>query len=1149
MSNDRRHSDNFNSFNFSSSRATPKESRPRPRHSDRSRSPQRDRYPSGRYDRNEGEQHESERSGYDSYKPGQSPSRDMIPAPVRKSSTSSPFSTQIPSPLNDSWRQTSVRSPSDSSPYRQPDRPVISRTNTASSEQPSRSPEVGSSILGRAAKADEERKQREEEAKIYKAKAAQQKAVVPEQNSSTMEIVPPSRAPVESTGLSWKDKAEATEGGPTQDAASSTNSNSFAKAQLFVDSMGNVIDEMSELSSLKSRVKKCKAKLDRAVAEFEKSKDHHEKFPAIKDPQVQAKKAVDREYRKAVKELEQKEASLRQVAIQVTEKALPSILGSSSTQEHQQTKDRIDTVEKTCEKTCQKFENLLREQKAYFEAQQLKANQQWERSQKELKEGIRLLQAEIAKERPRTDKLFSRQNEFATITQNVSRELGLAKETIARFDVPKDLTQQLQKLNVLDQLRADIKACDTRSAITETGLTTLTATVTDVTHSVGTLDRTSKARDNVAQTLTEEQNKLRGTISEIDNRVKAVEDNTALERLEDRMSGLERAAPPATTSQSAGDQGNIERQLKALEAQLHPVTSHLSSFKEMEGFKTKVNKLDSTLSNAMDRISKVEEQAKVLEGVQKTESTDAKHTSPDFTALETRLAGSGAPNPSIENRISALEQERKRQTGLAGQSSVTAEEFNSLSNQVLQLNSAVASVEGDIASLVESTGGTVETYVNHHLQPIMNRVFTVESSLQTLENSRGSLQASLKTLQDSSVSLQASFKTLEDSYASIQTSIKASQESRLAIDNQIQSQNRTISDAKSSMVGAAAGSAIEIIRSQNMYAPASLDEKFTTALHQLSTNLMEHVEAQSLATGNLQYRMDNLNTGELHRAIVDNVGQAFPNLRNFDMAVQNLNSQMSTAGINMRAIQTQIAELQESRQAPAPAPAPTPSPAPASRQDDAIVKALRAEVDAHTLDLHRLKKLDKDIATISASLAGANKAIGELTEELAGRVFDLQSSGEDLDGKLGSLSDKVKGIDEKVDGVIQKQQQQQQQPSRAPSAMPRATFSNSRQTSTSTSTHRQPSVASTNRQPSVSSDTSSVLGKRKVQQMNGTGGSGAESPRKPTNGFKHGGENVRGSPNSKRPRRNKVEDDPEMDPDYEEGDPQPGISADEDEDE
>merc|ERR1712225_85601 len=142
-----------------------------------------------------------------------------------------------------------------------------------------------------------------------------------------------------------------------------------------------------------------------------------------------------------------------------------------------------------------------------------------------------------------------------------------------------------------------------------------------------------------------------------------------------------------------------------------------------------------------------------------------------------------------------------------------------------------------------------------------------------------------------------------------------------------------------------------------------------------------------------------------------------------------------------------------------------------------------------------------------------------------------------------------------VDSVVQKQQQLQQQSSRAPSAMPRAAFnptpiSHSRQTSTSTTTHRQPSVASTNRQPSVSSDTSSILGKRKAaQHTNGTGGSGAGSPRKPTNGIKHGSENIRGSQNAKRPRRNKIEDDPEMDPDYEEGDPQPGISADENEDE
>lgn len=1137
MSNDRRHSDNSNSFSFNSSRATPKEARPRATHNDRSRSPQRDRFSSGRYDRSEGERYETERSGYDSYKPGQSPSNDMIPAPVRTSSITSPFSPQIPSLLNDSQLPNSVRSPSNSSPYRQPDRPVVSRTNTASSEQPSRPPP-----------------EREEEAKIYKAKAAQQKAITYKQNSSTMEIVPSSRAPVETTEPSWKDKAEAAEAGPTQDSASSMINNVSTKAQLFVDSMGSIIDEISGLSSVKSRANKCKQKLDKAVAEFEKSKDHHEKFPSIKDPQVQAKKAADREYKKAVKELEQKEASLRQLAVQITEKALPSILGSSSTEEQQQTKGRLDTVEQTC----QKFENLLKEQKAYFDAQQRKSNQQWEQMHKGLQEEVRVLQAEVAKERPRTDKLFSRQNEFAMATQNVSKELGLAKEAIAAFDVPKDLNQKLQNLDSLDQLRSDIKACDKRSASTETGLTSLTATVTSLTHSVDTLDRTSKARDNMAQTLTEAQNKLRETISKVDNKVNAMAEETTSKILEDRVTQLETAASSSAAKiQQWDDPTTILHKLSALEGQLHNTSSKSPKAEEFEDLMTKVNNLDTTLSTSMDRVTKVEDQAKALEDGQKTWLISTKQTSSDLATFEARLAAmelkqthhAARPDPSIISRISVLEHERKRQTpptaATSAQLSITAEEFNDLSNQVLQLNSAVLDVHADINELVKHTGETVKDCVASELQLVKNRVNTVESSLKTLEGSSGPLQAS--------------FKTLEDSYASIQTAIKSLQASRKSIDEQMQYQNRAIdhrlqnqdkaiSDAKNGMVDEAAGSAADIIRSQNLFAPAEV----MTTLNQLSNDL----EAQSQITGNLNHRMDNLNTGELHRAIMDSVGQVFPNLRNFDMAVQNLNSQMSTAGINMRALQTQIAELQESKKAPVPAAAASPTPT--SRQDEAIVKALRAEVDAHTLDLHRLKKLEKlekDIATLSGSLAGANNSIKELSVELATRVFEIKSSGEDLDGKLGGLGDKVKGIEKKVDSVVQKQQQLQQQSSRAPSAMPRAAFnptpiSHSRQTSTSTTTHRQPSVASTNRQPSVSSDTSSILGKRKAaQHTNGTGGSGAGSPRKPTNGIKHGSENIRGSQNAKRPRRNKIEDDPEMDPDYEEGDPQPGISADENEDE
>ncbi|KAK0122418.1 hypothetical protein ONS95_010654 [Cadophora gregata] len=1087
MSNDRRHLDNLSAYNFNSTRATPKESRPRARQNDRSRSPQRDRFPSGRYDRVEG--------------------------------------------------GSGVRSPSDSSPYRQSDRPAVARTNSASLEQPLRAAEAGISILGRAAKAEEERKQREEQAKLYKAKAAMQKAAVSEQGSSTIEVAAPAMASVDRAGatdLARHDEAKRAESALVQHTALSTKNDVLLGSQPFVDSIGDILVEVSELCSAKSLVEKSKARLNKAVAEFDKSKENHERWPSIKDPQVQAKKTADREHKKAVKESEQKEASLRRAAEQVAEKVLPSILGSS-TQELQQTRDRLNTVEGKCESSHRILDDRLQEQKAYFDAQHLKSNDLNEKIQKELKEEIRVLRAEFTRERSRTEKLFSMQSEFATTIQNLSEDLKLAKETIARFSqaVPPDLTEQLRKISGLDQLRSEVKAYDGRSSRTEAGMTNLTATVNNLTHSVGALDRTSKARDNVAQTLSEEQNDLRRTITQIDDRVKVVEDNAALKKVENRISSLERTAYQSAAANK--DHDAVKQQLVALEATLRPVVSRSSNIEEIDGLKIKLNGLESSVTSATDRIAKVEEQTKAWEGVQKTSSTQKNRNSPDLTALEIRLAAieqkpqSGTPDPSIGDRILALERERRLQAPLA-QSSVTVADFSHLSNQVDQLKNDMAE---DIAALVDSTGSTVETLVNHHLQPIMERVSTVESSLQSLEDSNGSVQASFKILEESNASIQSSVKTLNDSYAPMQSYVQTLQKS---VDEQFQRQNKAISDA----VGAAAGRAIEVIRSQNLYAPASLDAKFATTIQEISTHLDKYIEAQSQITDSLQFRMDNMNTGELHRAMVDSIGQTFPNLRNHDMTLQSLNSQMSTIGIKLRAIQTEFSELKESRQAPAPAPAPAPavSPAPASRQDDGMLKALRTDVDTHTLDLHRLKKLlEKDVATMSAttsaSLAGAHQAISDLTEELARRCFELQTSDEDLDGKIHSLNDKIEGIDKKVDGVIHKQQQ----PSRAPSAIPRTTFAGSRQAS-----------AQTNRQASVSSDASSVLRKRKAQDLNGNGGP-AVSPRKPTNGFRHSSESARGSPNAKRPRRNKLDDDPEMDPDYEEGDPQPGISADEDEDE
>ncbi|KAG4437334.1 hypothetical protein IFR05_007186 [Cadophora sp. M221] len=1085
----------------------------------------------------------------------------MIPAPVRTFSSDSTFSPQIASTINESRLSSSVRSPSDTSPYRPSDRTVPSRIRTAS-DPPTRPPEVGIKILGLAAKADEERKQREEAAKRYMAKVARQKGNAIFEDVNTMEMThgsAPSEALVDSTGLSWKDKAEATKAtisNQENSIAVSANDPFLTMAQLLAQSIKKIIDEVTEVSSLKYRRNTAAAKLGKAKAEFDKSRDHHEKFPSIKETQINAKKVAEKEYKKANHQLELKDSSLQQLAVQVAEKIIPSILGGlGNSQEQQKTHDRFNALESTC----QKYDQLLRDQKSYLEEQMKAAAQESERKYKAMAEDLRMLQEEVASQKSRQDRFFQRQNEFAISRQNMSNELGVVKEDVAalaKIQIPSNLNQQLQKLSEVDQLRANVETINERSTTTESGFTDLTTNLNTLSNSVCTLQKTIEARNVVAQNLTQEQDKLRGTVSGIDSRIGAVEgkllDTKELDVLKQRMRRVE-TAPTLPVAKPTMDPA-VVAQLASLEEEIKSMSSRLAKLEDHNGvhsLKTTVDELGTTLATTVSRLTKVEKQANTLESVQKKVKPQAQQpTAPSVAAFESRLAAVEelhyleAPSSSIEHRISALEKQREQQPRQTTRPDET-EPAKNLSEQVIKLQEDFVSLQSSVDDMLTLTGETVTEVVREELKHIKPRLSALEVSL----------------------------KTIEESQESIQTSVNSLQESQLHSADQIRSQNQVILEAKNSMVGAAAGNAIDIIRSQNLFAPASLDAKFTSSLNSVSASLMEHIEAHSQATGNLQHRMDNLNTSDVLVAMVDNINQTYPSLRSSEMTLQNHSSQLSTFDLRIKALQKTVEEVRESKEAPVPVASTSPAP---PKQDDGALKRMRIELDELSKDTIRLQRLERDVTAFkgetSTVLAGINQQNTLLGEELAATLFEFKNLDEDLGSKfndltenfntlnekvegmdedLGSkfnnlteqvntLNEKVVGMEKQVDNVTQKQQQPTTATSRAqPATITRRVFQSPAaiHPRPPTSTTRRSST-STNRQPSIASDTTSTAGKRKFQQANGKNPS---SPRR-ANGVR------RGSPTPKRARKTKFDDDSDQDPDYEdEGDPQTGISADEDE--
>ncbi|KAL2066684.1 hypothetical protein VTL71DRAFT_2756 [Oculimacula yallundae] len=1031
----------FNSFKFTSQHATPRESRTR----------------------NEGENrgsHKERGGGYDSYKPGQPPSKDMIPAPVRTASTGSPFSPQHPSSLNDSRRPGIARSPSNSSPNHLPNRAISSRTN--STDQPIRNPE------------------REEEARRYnnsRAAAQNNAKVAPKTDAPMAPAAAPSDVSVEQP--SWKEKAQAIEV-PSSEQGSNDSTLTLKLAEV----LRTMVNEVTEVSSLKTRRNNAKAKLTKAQAEFEKTESYHSGFPSIKETQARAKKVAEQDFKKADEQLDAKDASLDQLALRVAEQIIPSIIGgSTANQQQKEMQDRITSLEKMC----QNYHELLEGHKTFLDSQQ-EANhatsESWERRLKAVTEDVRSFKSESAKE----NKLLLRQNDFEDLIHPVAERVVELSNTISA--IPSNLAQQLTRIQDLDKLQTKVEDLETSSQASLADLNTIVGTLDS---SVSSLHECCKAGSGASKTLAQEHVKLRDNVTAFNERVARVEFKLQEAELAKQNAKADIATKHTSDLANAGPLASLEEKFETLASRLSALEGGAIQLQAT------VEELSNTLLNDTSRLEKKIDQASTLEAGQKSIIAS------DFTAIKNRLAivesqRQATPNPSVEN------------TNTSNGNSASGDDlYRLLSSDIAQLKAGLEGQKTDLDSLVEMTGDTIKEIVKSNIDPFIPRLDAIEATTNTM---RGSL---------------------------------------MTVENQVKGHYQAILDVKNNLVGAAAHSAIDIIKSQNLFAPANLDEKFTNSLAAVNKTALEHIEAHSLAIGGVQHRMDNLTTGDVHAAIVNTFHTTYPSLRNSEQIFRDHASKLILLDSRIGDIQKRVEE--QSKQAPAPVTAPS-VPAPLT-EDDAIVTSIRSELNNLTQDVAKLQRSDVTFVTdledlkeqTSTDLAEIKRETVTLSEEVATNIFELKSAIAATDRNVTGFSGKVREFEKRVEGVVSRQTDIEKKVES--SRQQRATS----QVLSSVKTTITPGAFNGKlRAPSVASDasgSSKTSMKRGRSDTTGNGmkaptGNGPFSPRK-ANGLKNNGR-PSGSPNPKRPKRSRTknDDDSDQDPDFE-GEANQGISTDEDE--
>lgn len=841
------------------------------------------------------------------------------------------------------------------------------------------------------------------------------------------------------------------------------------------DIFAQIVDAAMEMSTLNLEKSKRRSVAERRNADWEKSKKNHDKFPAIQEAQLSAREEAERSYSAASKKLEKTNESSKQLLRRIASEALPQLLigVSSNIGALPQTQQHIKTLESRCqgfEQTFNKMKEFMEKLQKDNDAQTLKyaeleskiAAQQkisLERTEKHA-ENIKN-QAEMAKKldlqqkatevksaevEKKSDDLVikhaSLENRMSSdqsqcnrdreklegvveLSQSIQTQLVQAKRDMTDLvnnSVPSDLLQQLRKLSQISVLRADLGRTSERSSENKESIKALDASLFKVTKSSAGLIQSHA-------TLIESQNAFHELLGALTSRVKKLENPDPLQdnvkiRLEEveydllkervRKLELDKTSPvPAHKPLPTPVDTSVIKRLTA-------------TFDARNGSRTSSPTLESRITPRLNFSSPtLESRLRSLEEVQ----------------------GNTAPSQVVEMRLSALES--RPQVSL-DTFTRTAHESNTLPRRLNALNDqyAAASDLTDVRSVVSNLEKRI---IKIDARPLVPQGATSNAAagstefldlrgiISNLEEQRLQMNDRLIEVEDQCLVLSdgvgaiinqkvaETAKNIDDRLATIEATVEASAskeshdklEVRLAeaiekqnqvILNSRNAQNEDILNAKNTLVGAAAGNAISIIANRNMFAPASLTDSVTQGFNGVRTD----IEANRHATANLQTRMDNLNTGELHRAILGEMQNVYPQFNNAENALSAMRLTLHNVSQELAAAKRNIQAIQDK---------------PAANIDDTAIKALRDELGELTSSVNNLQesvqKAEEKVASNKKASDKNEAQLGHLIAENydkldAGLDAAIEKSTKQTDGKVERVNDSIDKLDKKVGAAVEK---------------------------------------------------------------------------------------------------------------------------------
>ena len=897
-----------------------------------------------------------------------------------------------------------------------------------------------------------------------------------------------------------------------------------------------LIDEATTMSALKSQEHNAKKRAERRASEYQKSKAHHDKFPSIKDSQTVSKTEEEKELKVISAKVNEKQDALQMLATEAVEKLIPTLLarGGGNPAEQHELQNRIANLEKKCE-DAEENKRVMREQ-ARLLAEQRKVIQTLEAKHQALSDSIGEKHVAFTKT------LSETRNQFTTSVKNAQ---GQATSTFSRVN---GMSQELKdSQQAIENLKKDFSLIKGDIAKISSDNTPLSAELKTHAHNIQTLFSRVEEIDTIRTELKsieaksqafsthdsqkrtdDEINKIKKNCTELLNH--CVELAKAQKNFRDNGSTLSSRVDELENNEKRHDLAKFDARLQKVEDTHARLGDAADIRKDIEGLK--------------DRVKQVERLPQPVHPLSAKPSSTSLDARVDF--LEKVTQSLKSPSPVMDSRVTALEQASNSQKNLHNDidkrvksveislSSLRSREGADFKRQISALE-----VQQRTATSIPTTSNaqpSSEVALQPHINQISSRLDKVQNRVQVVEDAQEEheklwtgileenikevsqqLQDRLSTLEASQTQLsnrieQAGFgnDSVEETASKVSAIFKANPES-------LPSRPATINDTqKAALINEAITNVIGTLKGNPDILPFPT-ERSTFIIHGILNQglvpMQTSLEATNLSLGNLQARVDNINTLDLSRHALGQLYELHPDLARIEATIGDFKTAVAGFKADTESQANQFDELSKN----------VNGLEGAVRNLEASIQD-RQTAEAMTEHYQELRKevdgLTDDGITISRNVKTLTTTLDTLVQDVTSLNQEVRSLNEGNKSNMQIIADQLAELQADIDEKLAKTKE----------APPRPSPAVSQRSNTTNGTARGPRPASSssigNRQPSVSSASNK---KRKIDVLSAK-----------TNGARP---SHSGSPRAKRTKK-AFGDDSEADPDFEDI-PEPGVSSDE----